>query len=126
MIYKLLTIALLSGIALGAKGTAYGQPVILDTCTGIHYTDEQDKAAQECWENAEERAAKLSLTEQALKDCVKNYDTALERIEALRQINVELSTEVDSQKVKVKRNRQIAIVSAGSLLGGLVLLLSIK
>ncbi len=62
---KLLMIALIFGTAIGSTKIASGQSLIQDSCTGIHYTENQDKRCNECLVN---RVKKDSIINRLLKD----------------------------------------------------------
>jgi hypothetical protein len=121
-----LKILLSFGILLGANATASAQLDSTSTCSGIHYSDEMDKAAQECWENSTERESMLSECLTTWSELETELGTYQIRNEALREINVDLSNENDNLKKKVKRNRNAAFAGVFVGVGAVVLSIFIK
>jgi len=121
-----LKIALLFGIVLNVNATACAQLDSASICNKIHYSDEMDKAAQECWENSTEREAKLI-------ECLSTWNNLKDELGALQLENVSLNEEnkaleedLDKFKKKSKRRGLVALGAGGGLLLTLILTLGIK
>lgn len=116
---RLLLIAFTFGILIVQSVTAQGLKDSINTFTPdscICYTDDMDKAAQECWENYEER-------QNELKACEISQGRLVEENKSIVQENVELKEENEKQTKKTKRNRTIAIIEGTVITGSAVIIM---
>jgi len=82
----LLKIAFIFGVLTVGQGIVYGQSSIQDSCTGIHYTDNQDKRCQECLIN---KLKKDSLIENALMQ-IKTLEAVNLKNDSIARANEEM------------------------------------
>ena len=123
---RLKQIALLFGILLVQSVTVYAQSGSRNTCDKIHYTDEMDKACQECWENDAERQGKYveALRKANINDSLRNIE--FNDKQAVSDTLVKVRIDNTTLKKKVKRNRRVAICGVSGFVATLVLLFTIK
>lgn len=106
--------------------TANAQNDSTSICTGIHYTIEQDRAAQECWENHFERQQITNELRSALDFLTGEYHVLKIKSAGLEKSNTELSDKNSDLKTKVNRNRWGWIGTTAISIGGFVLLSASK
>ena len=114
---KLLQIALLFGILTGSIETLLGQSTTLDNCTGIHYTDNQDKRCNECLVN--------QLTKDSVMIDLKhemNYYKSLsardENIIALNNAKIlRVEKELNKTNLKLKISKKMTVIGVPVAVG---------
>lgn len=123
---KLQLIVLLFGLLVVQSATVYAQSDSRTICDKIHYSDEMDKACQECWETSINRENKyLELQKQnlfqdsSIISCINEKQAISDTLTKVKQDNTKL------QK-KVKRNRRIAIGGISGFVAVIILMFAIK
>lgn len=106
--------------------TATAQSDSTNTCTGIHYTIEMDRAAQECWENDAERRAKFQECQQTQTYLLEQYRQINGQLAAATEQNTRLTNANIELKRAVKRNRWGWIGTALAAAGGIFITIAVK
>lgn len=115
-------IVCLFGIVLSMNLTVCAQSDSRTICDKIHYTDEMDKACQECWENHANRneiVKELTIQNQ-YRDSL--YNIVVYENKAISDSLAVARLDIIKQQKKVRRNRRIAISGFSGFLASLIIL----
>lgn len=100
--------ALLFGIVLGMNLIVCAQSVGRNTCDLIHYSEVDDKACQECWENHSKRQEILRETQRISQINDSLYNNERHQKGLISDTLTALKVDYAKAQNKVKRNRNIA------------------